>query len=167
MKPCNSLCFLLQTFVRLLLSSATSSMFMQTNPCNPCKPCDSLCAHDYIMFSNTHAEWGDLSHDTQIAQHGQETERNMGYVACENYGGRESSTRCKQKKHLQIKKTTSSIWQHMRCKCPQHKQIKKHTANKILYLVVFWAFAAPAVKLMKMFSWFAGAFSICMCFLKL
>ncbi len=26
---------------------------------------------------------------------------------------------------------------------------------------------APAVKLMKMFSWFAGAFSICMCFLKL
>ncbi len=36
-----------------------------------------------------------------------------------------------------------------------------------LYLFVLWAFAAPAVKLMKMFSWFAGAFSICMCFLKL
>ncbi len=34
-------------------------------------------------------------------------------------------------------------------------------------LFVLWAFAAPAVKLMKMFSWFADAFSICMCFLKL
>ncbi len=29
------------------------------------------------------------------------------------------------------------------------------------------AFAPSAVKMMKMFSWFAGAFSICMCFLKL
>ncbi len=36
-----------------------------------------------------------------------------------------------------------------------------------LYLFVLWAFAAPAVKLMKMFSWFAGVFSICVCFLKL
>ncbi len=64
-----------------------------------------------------------------------------------------------RKKHLQIKKTTS--------KCSQHNQIKKHTANQILYLVVLWAFAAPAVTLLKMFSWFAGAFSICMCFLKM
>ncbi len=70
-------------------------------------------------------------------------------------------------KHLQIKNTTSSILQHMHCKCSQHNQIKKRAANKILYLVVLWAFAPPAVKLIKMFSWFAGAFSICMCFLKL
>ncbi len=39
----------------------------------------------------------------------------------------------RKKNHLQIKKTTSSIWQHARCKCSQHKQIKKHTANKILF----------------------------------
>ncbi len=32
---------------------------------------------------------------------------------------------------------------------------------------MLWVFAAPAVKLMKTFSWFAGAFSIWMCFLKL
>ncbi len=32
-------------------------------------------------------------------------------------------------KQLQIKKTTSSIWQHERCKCSQHNQIKKCTAN--------------------------------------
>ncbi len=32
-------------------------------------------------------------------------------------------------KHMQIKKTTSSIWQHTRCKCSQHNQIKKHTTN--------------------------------------
>ncbi len=68
--------------------------------------------------------------------------------------------------------------QHMGCKCSRHKQTKKRAPNKILYLVVsicsvflylflLWAFAAPAVKLMKMFSWFAGGFSICMCFLKL
>ncbi len=31
-----------------------------------------------------------------------------------------------------------------------------------LYLFVLWAFAASAVKMMKMFSWFAAAFSICM-----
>ncbi len=42
---------------------------------------------------------------------------------------------------------------------------KKRAANQI-YLVVLWAFAPSAVKLMKTFSWFAGAFSICMCFLK-
>ncbi len=52
---------------------------------------------------------------------------------------------------------------------------KKRAANKMylvvlraysvfLYLFVLWA---SAVKIMKMFSWFAGAFSICMCFLKL
>ncbi len=35
-----------------------------------------------------------------------------------------------------------------------------------LYLFALWLFAASAVKLM-IFSWFAGAFSICMCFLKL
>ncbi len=28
-----------------------------------------------------------------------------------------------RKEHLQIKKTTSSIWQHTRCKCSQHNQI--------------------------------------------
>ncbi len=33
--------------------------------------------------------------------------------------------------------------------------------NTILYFVVLWVFAAPAVKLMKMFSWFAGSLSIC------
>ncbi len=48
----------------------------------------------------------------------------------------------------------------------QHNQTKKRAENNILYLVS-WAFAAPAFKLMKMFSWFAGAFSICICFLKL
>ncbi len=36
-----------------------------------------------------------------------------------------------------------------------------------LYLFVLWAFAPSVVKLMKIFSWFAGAFSVCMCFLKL
>ncbi len=36
-----------------------------------------------------------------------------------------------------------------------------------MYLVVLWAFAPSAVKMMKMFSWFAGAFAICMCFQKL
>ncbi len=39
--------------------------------------------------------------------------------------------------------------------------------SAFLYMFALWAFAAPAVKLMKMFSWFAGAFSICMCFPKL
>ncbi len=29
-----------------------------------------------------------------------------------------------KKKHMQIEKTTSSIWQHTRCKCSQHNQIK-------------------------------------------
>ncbi len=43
---------------------------------------------------------------------------------------------------------------------------KKRAANKI-YLVVLWAFVPSAVKMMKMFSWFADTFSICMCFLKL
>ncbi len=81
-------------------------------------------------------------------------------------------TRCKcsqhnqKKKRLQIKKTTSSIWLHTSCKCSQHNQKKKRTANK-MYLFVLWAFSPSVVKIMKMFSWFAGAFSICMCFLKL
>ncbi len=35
----------------------------------------------------------------------------------------------------------------MHCKYSQHNQTK----NKIIYLVVLWAFAAPTVKLMKMF----------------
>ncbi len=43
-------------------------------------------------------------------------------------------------KRLQIKKTTSSIWQCTRCKCSQHNQTKKRAANK-KYLVVLWAFA--------------------------
>ncbi len=47
-----------------------------------------------------------------------------------------------RKKHLQIKKTTSWIWQHTHCKYSQHNQTKKYAANKILYLVVLWAFAA-------------------------
>ncbi len=34
-----------------------------------------------------------------------------------------------RKKHLQIKKTLSSIWQHTRCKCSQHNQ-KKETHCK-------------------------------------
>ncbi len=38
--------------------------------------------------------------------------------------------------------------------------------SAFLYLFVLRAFLAPAVKLMKIFSWFAGAFSIYMCFLK-
>ncbi len=82
------------------------------------------------------------------------------------YGDREELNALQIEKHLQIKKTTSSIWQHMRYKCSQHNQIKKRTANQIVYLFVLWI-AAPAVKLMKMFSWFAGVFSVCMCFLKL
>ncbi len=48
----------------------------------------------------------------------------------EKYGGWESSTHCKYKKRLQIKKTTSSIWQHARCKCSQHNQKKKRAANR-------------------------------------
>ncbi len=46
-----------------------------------------------------------------------------------------------EKNNLQIKKTTSSIWQHTRCKCSQHNQTKKRAANENLYLVVLWAFA--------------------------
>ncbi len=43
------------------------------------------------------------------------------------YGGRESSTCCNLRKHmqiekhLQINKTSSSVWQHMCCKYSQHK----------------------------------------------
>ncbi len=88
-----------------------------------------------------------------------------------------------EKKHLQMKKTLSSIWQHTwanketHCTCSQHNQ-KRNARCKynlfdcvvsicsvFLYLFVLWAFAPSAVKMMKFFSWFAGAFSICMCFL--
>ncbi len=44
------------------------------------------------------------------------------------------------------------------CNYSQHNQTKKCAVNKIIYLFALWAFAAPAVKLMKMCSWFAGAF---------
>ncbi len=37
----------------------------------------------------------------------------------------------------------------------------------LFYWFVLWAFAPSAVKLIKIFSWFAGAFSICIFFLKL
>ncbi len=36
----------------------------------------------------------------------------------------------KKKKHLQIKKTLSSIWQRTRFKCSQHNQKKKRAAKK-------------------------------------
>ncbi len=79
---------------------------------------------------------------------------------------------------LQLQKTLLSIWQHTRCKCSQHNQKKKRCKYNVfgcvvsicsvfLYLFALWAFAPSAVKMMKIFSWFAGAFSICMCFLKL
>ncbi len=79
----------------------------------------------------------------------------------------------KQRNALQTEKNTCKLrkqlhqFDNTHYKCSQHNQIKKHTENKMIYLFVVWVFAAPAVKLMKMFSWFAGAFSICMCFLKL
>ncbi len=64
-----------------------------------------------------------------------------------------------RKKHLQIKKILSSIWQHTCCKCSQHNQ-KRNTllwAFAMCFFICLWAFAfAPsAVKMMKM------------CFLKL
>lgn len=59
------------------------------------------------------------------------------------YGGWESSMCYK------LGKTTFSVWQRVCCKCST--QPKKHDANKN-YLVVLWAFAALAVKLM--FCWF-------------
>ncbi len=83
-----------------------------------------------------------------------------------------------EKKHLQIKKTNLiNLTTHtLQMLTTQPK--KKCAANKMysvvlwefamfLYLFVLWAFVSSAVKMMKMFSWFAGAFSICMCFLKL
>ncbi len=133
------------------------------------------------------------------------------------YGGRESSTRCNFRKHIQIKETTSSIWQHTRCKCSQHNQKKKRAANikKLLQIkktlssiwkhtrckcsqhnqkkkraenkmylvnmvhvhneylqrvssfVCVVSICTICCKNDEKFSWFAGAFSICMCFLKL
>ncbi len=100
-------------------------------------------------------------------------------------------THANRKKHLQIKKTTSSVWQHTRCKCSQHNQQRNalhitciclccehlqcvslfvcvvSICSVFLYLFVLWAFSPSTIKLMKMLSWFAGALSICMCFLKL
>ncbi len=43
-----------------------------------------------------------------------------------------------RKKHLQIKKTTSSIWQCTRCKCSQHNQKRNALQIKCIWL---WAFA--------------------------
>ncbi len=58
---------------------------------------------------------------------------NMPWISCTShlsYGGRESSMRCKwKKKHMQIKKTSSSIWQHMCCKYSQRDKIQKRAAN--------------------------------------
>ncbi len=51
-----------------------------------------------------------------------------------------SENTCKYIKHQQIKKTTSSVWQHSRCKCSQHKQIKICICSEFLYLVVLWEF---------------------------
>ncbi len=59
-----------------------------------------------------------------------------------------------RKKHLQIKKTTSSIWQHTL----QILTAQPRNALQIKFFIWLWAFVPPAVKLMKMFSWFAGAF---------
>ncbi len=79
-----------------------------------------------------------------------------------------------EKNTCKLRKTFDNLTTHMLQMLTTQPK-KKRTANK-MYLVVLWAFAvyffiwafAPsAVKMMKMFSWFAGAFSICMCFLKL
>ncbi len=50
------------------------------------------------------------------------------------YIGRESSTAANRKKHLQIKKTTSSIWQHTCCKCSQHNQKRNVLQIKCIWL---------------------------------
>ncbi len=50
------------------------------------------------------------------------------------YGGRESSMRCNFRKHMQIKETTSSIWQHSRCKCSQHNQKRNVLQIKCIWL---------------------------------
>ncbi len=55
-------------------------------------------------------------------------------VEMEDYGGRESSTRCNFRKHLQIKKTLSSIWQRTRCKCSQHNQKRNALQIKCIWL---------------------------------
>ncbi len=39
-----------------------------------------------------------------------------------------------EKKHLQIKKTLSSIWQRTRCKCPQHNQKRNALQIKCIWL---------------------------------
>ncbi len=69
-----------------------------------------------------------------------------------------------QKTHAN-RKSTSKSRKHLHqfdsrwCKCSQHNQIN-FICSVFLCLVVLWAFAPPAVKLMKMFSWFAGACQI-------
>ncbi len=74
------------------------------------------------------------------------------------YGGRESSTHCNFRKptyvyvmrpgcrkHMQIEKAAANqenIFISLTTRAANaHNQIKKHTANKILCLVVLWAFA--------------------------
>ncbi len=92
---------------------------------------------------------------------------------------RAQCTAKKEKKHLQIKKTTSSIWQHMHCKCSQHSKPKKSSANNcffgcvvnicsaFLYLFALLVFAVLVVKLMKTFSWFCWCFFYLHVFLQL
>ncbi len=67
------------------------------------------------------------------------------------YGGRESSTRCSFRKHMQIEKapaTSSSIWQQVL------QMLTTQPKNFIVAarLFVLWAFAARVVKLTKLFS---------------
>ncbi len=53
--------------------------------------------------------------------------------SCPRWDGR-SSTRCNFRKHLQIKKTLSSIWQRTRCKCSQHNQKRNALQIKCIWL---------------------------------
>ncbi len=82
-----------------------------------------------------------------------------------------------KKKHLQIKKTLSSIWQPTRCRCSQHNQKRNVLQIKCIWLCcehlqcvsLFGCVVSicPICCQNEMFFWFAGAFSICMFFLKL
>ncbi len=38
-------------------------------------------------------------------------------------------THANRKKHMQIRKTSSSVWQHMCCNCSQHNQKQKRAEN--------------------------------------
>ncbi len=71
------------------------------------------------------------------------------------YGGRESSTCCNFRKHMQIKETSSSIWQRTRCKCSQHNQKRNALQIKCIWL---WAFAACCEHLQRVACCF-----ICLC----